>query len=101
SDTMDPVHCQLLFRFSADARNLSDIERRKKCRLGARGNPEHSVRLRLSGRDFGEQARGGDPDRAVESGVALDAVMEVAGGLHWAPKQPFRAGAVEERLIAR
>ena len=62
---------QVLLGDFADAGDLSHVERREKPRLLTRQHPQHAVRLGLIGGDLGDQARGGDPDRAVQVRAAL------------------------------
>jgi hypothetical protein len=80
ADFADAERVQVLLRHLTNARNLAHVERRQECRLTAGDDPQHAVGLGLIGADLGYQARGGDPDRAVEVGALLHALVEQVGG---------------------
>ena len=79
----------------ADAGNLAHVERREELGLFAGNNPEHSVGLGLRRRNFGDEARGSDPDGTVQSRVTFHAQMQSVRGFQWRSVQAFGAGHVE------
>ena len=92
---------QILFGDFADAGDLADIERREEASFFAGQHPENAVGLGLIGGDFGDHARGGDADGAVERGVAFDGVVQAMRGGERRPVQALGAGEIHVGFVDR
>src|ERR1051326_1487769 len=64
----------------ADAGHFAHVQRREELRFEPWYHPDYAVRFGLVGTDLGDHARRRDPDRAVEVGRVLHAVMQDVRG---------------------
>ena len=97
----DAERVQILLHDLADAGNLADVERREEVGLLAGNDPQHAVGLGLIGGDLGDQARGGDPDGAVQAGVGLHALVQRCAARERRTVQALGAGHVEIGFVDR
>ena len=101
SDLANAQAVQVLFGDFADAGNLAHVERSQEVCFLSGHDPEHAVGLGPGRRDFRDEARDTDPDRAVELGLGLHLLMEQVSGAQRRTVQPFGAGHVEIGFIDR
>ena len=101
SDLVNAQAVQVLFGDFADARNLAHIQRRQKICFLPGHNPEDAVGFGPGGRNFRDEPRDADPDRAVEPGLGLHLLVEQVSGAERRAVQPFGAGHIEIGFIDR
>ena len=98
-DFVNAQTVQVLFRDFAHSGNLAHVQRRQEIRLLPGHNPEHAVRLGTGRRNFGDEPRDADPDRAVEPGFGLHLMVKQVSGAQRRAMQPFGASHVEIGFI--
>ena len=101
SNLVNAQAVQVLFRDFADAGNLAHVQRRQEICLLPGHDPENAVGFGTGRRNFRDEPRDADPDRAVEPGFGLHLLMKQVGGAQRRAVQPFGAGHIEIGFIDR
>ena len=101
ADPVDPQRMQILLHHLAHARDVAHVERRKKLCFLPGDDPEHTMRLRLGGRNFGDEARAANPDGTIQLRLGLHLLMQVWAALQRGAVQAFRACHVEIGFVDR